>query len=355
MSIPETHRREAWWRRHKALTVLVVLMLVGILVVAGYLWYLNRLVSGNITHDDLLPRRNAAGDVILQESKPGVENILLIGSDAKPSEPGARSDVIIIAQVSADREHVHLVHFPRDLYVDVPGFGPQKLNGAFEHGGAPLLVRVLQNMLGGTKIDRVAIIGFESFSRMTDVVGGVVVRSQHSIRRWDGVFEAGVARKVDGREALRFVRERKQLPGGDVSRGEHQMVFLQALAQKVLKPAVVLDPRRLGKLLDAATREVVLDRDTSVGDLRGLAFGLRGLRAADITPGSAPFASADLSSEGRYIVLWDSMEMLRLGKALREDTMDELELPERTLTRPPEDAGPPPPPGQTRSPADGSP
>lgn len=327
--------KRGWFRRHRALTALLVVLSVVVLVAAGYLLYLDRLVSGNVRHADLLPKRNAAGDVVLKHSKHGVVNFLLLGSDAKPQETGARSDVIIIAHISPDRKHVTLVHFPRDLYVDVPGTGPRKLTQAFEAGGVPLAVRVLQNMTGGTRIDRVALLGFKSFQRMTEAVGGVTVTAPHAIHRPPVlVMKAGVPQNLEGPAALAFVRERKQLPQGDVSRGEDQMIFLKALAHKVLQPAVLLNPSRLADLLDAASRDVVLDRDTSVGDLRGLAFALRGLRPSHIESMSAPFTHTAWTDNGRYIILWDPTEMLELGKALRDDTMDDLHFPNRELTAP---------------------
>ena len=81
--------------------------------------------------------------------------------------------------VASDRKTVTLVHFPRDLYVTVPGHGKDKINAAFAYGGAPLLVRTLQGLVG-VPIDHVALVDFEGFKNMTDAVGGVNVYAEEA-------------------------------------------------------------------------------------------------------------------------------------------------------------------------------
>ncbi len=96
---------------------------------------------------------------------------------------------MVLAHVPADHRNVTLIHFPRDLYVSIPGKGKNKLNAAYAFGGAPLLVTTMQNLLG-VKIDHVAVTGFENFKAMTDAVGGVDVNVEeaeqhrrHPVRR----------------------------------------------------------------------------------------------------------------------------------------------------------------------------
>lgn len=325
--------RRAPRRGRKAWAIVLTLLLVVGGAVAGYAWYLNRMVAGNISHEDFLPSPGE-GDVAAQATKGETENILLVGSDSRPRPKAEnRSDVIIIAHISADDDKVHLVHFPRDLWVDIPGHGRHKLNAAYEFGGVPLLVRTLQNILGGTKIDRAALVGLENFARMTDALGGVDVRVTRQFERRGMVFSPGI-QHMDGATALTFVRERKSFWQGDVIRGRNQMLFLKALARKALSSEVVLNPVRLRNLLAAASQNLILDRDTGVDDLRDLAFRLRDMKGTDLIPHSAPFTETGRSPAGRYIVHWEPAEMEELGRALSEDTMDDLDLPERRLTPP---------------------
>ena len=80
------------------------------------------------------------------------------------------------------------MHFPRDIYVDVPGHGKDTVNAAYGYGGAPLLVRTLQQLLD-VQIDHVAFVGFDGLSQMTDALGGRDVcrrEGQHPARPRSG-------------------------------------------------------------------------------------------------------------------------------------------------------------------------
>ena len=89
---------------------------------------------------------------------------------------------MVLVHVPADHSEVTLIHFPRDLYVSIPGKGKNKLNAAYAFGGAPLLVTTMQNMLG-VRVDHVAMLGFEGFKSMTDAVGGVDVNVEEAERQ----------------------------------------------------------------------------------------------------------------------------------------------------------------------------
>ena len=85
-------------------------------------------------------------------------NLLLLGSDSRGPDQG-RSDVIVLAHISDDRSRVDLIHFPRDLWVDIPGRGKDKINAAYAYGGAPLLVQTLQTLIK-VPVDHVAVVDF---------------------------------------------------------------------------------------------------------------------------------------------------------------------------------------------------
>ena len=86
---------------------------------------------------------------------------------------------MVLVHLPEDRSQIQLIHFPRDLYVPIPGHGSNKLNAAYAFGGAPLVVEAIQN-LAGIKIDHLALIDFEGFKRMTDAVGGVRVYAEEA-------------------------------------------------------------------------------------------------------------------------------------------------------------------------------
>ena len=118
-----------------------------------------------------------------------------------------------------------------------PGRGKDKINAAFAYGGAPLLVQTLQDLVG-VPVDHVAIIDFEGFQRMTDAVGGVNVYVEEGSSGGGYTFTKGF-QQMGGAEALAFVRERKTLSEGDISRGRRQQAFIKALMLKSLSRDVL--------------------------------------------------------------------------------------------------------------------
>ena len=258
-----------------------------------------------------LPRLAAAGDA---------QNFLVIGSDSRSVDvSGSRSDVIVLVHINNDRSRVDLVHFPRDLYVNVPGHGKDKINAAFAYGGAPLLVRTIQNLVQ-TPIDHVAIIGFEGFQAMTDAVGGVDVFAEEASTSPTGNVVKGM-NHLNGAQALAFVRERHQLSEGDISRGKRQQAFIKALMLKGLSKDVLLNPINLASFLDAATKNLTVDNGFSMSDMRSEALQMRNLRGRDIYFTTAPFTGFGTSPIGGSIDILDTVKIQQLSNALAHDDM----------------------------------
>lgn len=306
---------------------LVLLLLVG--TGAGYLFFLDRTVANNVKHKDLLP--NAGGGTPAPTKKPGAEkaqNILIIGSDARAGLAGARSDVIVLMHIAGDRKTTTLVHFPRDLYVAVPGHGKDKINAAFAYGGAPLLVRTIQDLVG-VPVDHVAVVDFDGFKNMTDAVGGVNVYVEESSKSRGYTFTKGY-QMMDGAEALAFVRERKALSEGDISRGRRQQSFIKALMLKSLSRDVLTNPVTLARFIDAGTENLIVDQSFSVSAMRSLAFSMRGMRGGDIAFITAPFSGFGTSPVGGSIEIVDVAGMKELARTLQHDVMHEYKAATHT-------------------------
>lgn len=310
-------------RNRRVLVGAIVLLLIPALAVGGYLFWLNQIVSGNVKHEQLLPPVGAPtddkGQVIEQPAGNGT-NYLVIGGDAGPDRVGSRSDVMVLVHVPEDRHNVSLIHFPRDLYVAIPGHGKNKLNASYAFGGAPLLVRTMQNMLG-VEIDHVAVIDFEGFKRMTDAVGGVDVMVEEASEGDGKVFTKGMMH-MDGDTALIFVRQRKQLSEGDISRGKRQQAFMKGLMLKALSKETLTNPLTLKSFLDAATSNLTVDEKMDVGMMRSEGFAMRNLRGGDIRFITAPFSGFGMTPQGASIDIVDEVKMDELGKAVREDKLD---------------------------------
>jgi polyisoprenyl-teichoic acid--peptidoglycan teichoic acid transferase len=304
----------------KVLIGLLILLVGTVALVGGFGVYLATTVAGNITSEsDMLPSvepTRADGSRFELVERTGM-NILLVGTDTTPGDAG-RSDVIVLAHIPEDRDKVYLTHFPRDLYVAIPGHGDDKINAAYAYGGTALLAETMQNLLG-IQIDHVAKTDFEGFQTMTDAVGGVRVYAEEASER--GEIQQGW-NDLDGERALVFVRERYTLSQGDISRGFRQQAFIKALMLKALSREVVTNPVRLSQFIDAATQNLVVDENLDLGEMRKLAFAMTGLREDDVVFVTAPFSGFGTAPDGGWIEIVDEAGMERLGHALRTDTMD---------------------------------
>lgn len=302
---------------------LVLLLVVG--GVGGYLIYLNSIVSGNVTHESLLPTWEAgegdpsAGPQPTREATSGEAlNILLLGSDSRdPEEDGGRSDVMILAHIDSEREGITLIHFPRDYFVDIPGNGTNKINAAYAIGGPQLLVQTLQPLIG-VPIDHMAMTDFESFISMTDAVGGVEV----NVTQASPGFPEGPM-QMDGEQALEFVRERYALNQGDISRGQRQQEFLKSLMLKGLSSSTLTNPGRLADFVDAATSNLVVDESLQVSDMRNLAFELRGIRGGDIRFLTAPWTGIGSDPVAGSTVEPNEELLADLAEHLQQDTLED--------------------------------
>lgn len=300
-------------RRRRILIVIASFLAVLLIGILGYAWFLNSKLD-NIAREPMLPTATTDADGKKLVTGQGT-NYLLIGSDAGPDRVGARADVIQLVHVPKDHSAVWLIHFPRDLYVEIPGHGEDKVNAAFAFGGAPLLTETVQNLVG-VKIDHVAKTDFEGFKALTDALGGVRV---NAVEASPG-FQQGW-NDLDGAQALAFVRERYALSEGDISRGQRQQEWLRAIMDKTLDPAVLLNPITLANVMDAGGRYTVLDETLSSEKIRSEALKMRGIRGGDIHFVTAPFAGFGTSPSGASIDIFDEAAMDRLGDALQSDDM----------------------------------
>lgn len=306
--------------------VIVFAALLGLIGAAAgaYVFYLNQTVSSNVQFADLLPDQltvtgpSGTQTVVAptREAQAGNSlNFLVLGSDSRGDGDQGRSDVIVLAHVSDDRQHVTLIHFPRDLYVDIPGHGKNKINAAYAFGGTKLLVATLQQLVQ-VPIDHVALIDFEGFKRMTDAVGGVDVE----VAEGSPGFAKG-RMHMNGEQGLAFVRERHALSQGDISRGQRQQAFIKAVMLKGLSKDTLLNPVQLARFIDAATSNLTVDKSLDVGAMRSLALEMRDLRGSDVSFVTAPWTGVGTSPAGASIVLVSAPQMQVLANALRSDTM----------------------------------
>jgi LCP family protein required for cell wall assembly len=113
-------------------------------------------------------------DESLPGSLPERINVLVIGSDNRPGETKARSDVLMVASFDQKTGRVAVVSIPRDTRVQIPGYGYNKVNAAYAFGGAKLSRQVVESLLG-VEIPYYVATDFNGFKDIIDTLGGVTI------------------------------------------------------------------------------------------------------------------------------------------------------------------------------------
>ncbi len=238
------------WGRRIGLAVLLLVVLLVVWVVASYFSFRGGVEDANAR----LPKA-VVGGLAPQDgplvSKPSL--ILLLGTDGDRTAARAdanRSDSILLVRTDPKRHRIAYLSIPRDLRVDIPGHGPNKINAAFQLGGPALALKTV-TALTGLKPNHVVMVDFDDFRTVIDALGGVEVDVPKPIlsnrfdcpyataarcEEWQGWRFAKGKQTMDGRRALVYsrVRENRLDPAdNDLTRGRRQQDVVQAMAGKL--------------------------------------------------------------------------------------------------------------------------
>lgn len=169
---------------------------------------------------------------------PSAMRLLVLGSDRREEEGEevGRSDTIILINIDPDRDFLSVMSFPRDLRVEIPGYGKNKINAAYASGGAALAIRTVEQ-LTGVDINHYLEIDFNAFRDVTDSIGGVYVDVDKRYYQDNPMYEliklAPGYQLLDGDDALDYVRYRRD-QNLDFGRMERQQIFLSAVREQAM-------------------------------------------------------------------------------------------------------------------------
>ncbi|BBX26836.1 LCP family protein [Mycolicibacterium alvei] len=240
----------------------------------------------------------------------GAIDILLVGMDSRTDAHGnplsaeeletlragddvsTNTDTIILIRIPNNGKSATAISIPRDSYVNAPGWGKMKINGVFGdvkldrmkqlvevEGEDPATAEpkateaareeLIQTVAGltGVTVDHYAEIGLLGFALITDALGGVNVCLKDAVYEpLSGAdFPAGW-QKLDGPQALSFVRQRHDLPRGDLDRVTRQQSVMASLAHEVISSKTLSSPGTLGRLKDAVQRSMVISDGWDIMD-----------------------------------------------------------------------------------------
>src|SRR5690606_31718819 len=214
------------------------------------------------------------------------------------------TDSILLTRVRPDG--VSLVSLPRHVRTDVPGHGEQQLNSAYRHGREAALAdgkaaeaadRAGARTLVSTAADPT---GTAVSGAVTEAVGGVEVCVHPPL---DG-SDAERRRKLSGEEALAFLKQRRDLPHGDLDR----IVRLQAFARSLFDSVFRNDGQRLKEVADVIAGHVRTDAEL---DVLGLAERLADMERPTLSVATIPLSHEEGTlPDGRFVIDVD-MEQVR--------------------------------------------
>ena len=192
---------------------------------------------------------------VLDGSKPIF--ILTLGSDSRPGTPIDRglSDSIHIIAINLKKDRVTVLGFPRDSWVNIPGYGNDKVNSAMPRGGPQLTISTMEE-LTGIRFDYYVLTSFEGVQTAVDDVGGLNLDVPFPMHDSYSRVDLDPGRQLlNGHDVLAFARDRHSLSTGDFGRSENQgRVLIAALMQ--LRKEYATDPGRLLAYIGAGMRNM---------------------------------------------------------------------------------------------------
>ena len=166
--------------------------------------------------------------------------VMVLGSDARAGG-GYRTDIMMMVSITPSTGKVSVVSFPRDLYVNIPGWGMNRINTAMVYGGFNLLASTLETNFG-IRPTRYILTNFNSFMSIIDSLGGVDVvagatlydkckfKAPENVNNYCTI-KAGSTTHMNGTYALWYVRSRHTT--SDFDRERRSQEVLQAIFQKL--------------------------------------------------------------------------------------------------------------------------
>lgn len=209
----------------KKIVIGLVIFIVAVPMVAfGYFYFKLNSIYDSSAAKDVKEKVEKADD------KDGITNILLAGVDGNNLDKGNRSDSMMVLTIDEKNNDIRITSLARDTYVQIPGYGEEKLTHAYAYGGPALLLQTIDKNFG-LKIDKYAVVSFSSFEKIIDALGGVEIDVlPKEVSYIPGVNSAG-KQTLNGAEALAYSRIR--YADDAYQRDNRQRTVMQAAYNKL--------------------------------------------------------------------------------------------------------------------------
>jgi polyisoprenyl-teichoic acid--peptidoglycan teichoic acid transferase len=261
-----------WWRFTLASVIIVAVCAAA--TAGSILLYLDSIAHA-LSHNNVLNNKLHRALAAAVGGEP--ENILILGSDKRASlgEERGRSDTTILLRLNPEEDSISVMSIPRDLKVEIPGFGTEKFNAAYSDGGPKLTLQLVKE-LTGLPINHVVNVDFLGFVRAVDAIGCVYTdvdrRYYHSN---EGVPAAEQYSEINiqpgyqllcGIKALEYVRYRHT--DTDLVRSARQQDFISAARSQVSLQDLVFDQSGLIDIFTKYTTSDINNKETMLEVLK---------------------------------------------------------------------------------------
>lgn len=316
------HRNASTWVKR---LIVVFLVLANVAVFAVY-WTLRS--AQDAFRDNATQLEEVVPELTLRPTESADPLVfLVIGSDSRAGldslqnfgeSEGARGDVIMLIKLYPDDGHVQILSLPRDLLVEIPGRGTDRINAAYAVGGAPLMVRTVKQVTG-LPVHHYVEVDFVGFRSLVDDIGGVYLDFPYPARdAKSGLSVDAGYQLLDGSQALAYARSRnyQELRDGDwvsvdaddIGRTGRQQKLILAILGAVKTPSSVTEA---GSIVGGFARHLTVDSAFARSSLVELAFRMRSISGEKIETATLPV----------YLDTYNEMSIVRMQHPEADDVI----------------------------------
>ena len=269
------------WLRFLTASFVIVAAIAGA-TSASLILYLSDIANALKNHSEI----QGLDPFLAHTTGSGPQTILIIGSDRRNQSISGKfglSDTTMLLRLDPNRNAIALLSIPRDLKVDIPGVGTDKINAAYSIGGPKLTLRVVKN-LTGLQVNHLVNVDFTGFARAVNAIGCVYVDvdRRYYIAPNSGTSEINLQpgyQALCGFDALSYARYRHT--DNDIVRAARQQTFLREARAKVPPSKLIEDRKKLVKIFTTYTSSDIGSAEEMLQVLR-LFFDLRGAPIKEI-------------------------------------------------------------------------
>jgi polyisoprenyl-teichoic acid--peptidoglycan teichoic acid transferase len=291
---------------------LIALLVVANLGVLAVIWAVqtgNTLLTGADTDDEVVQ--------VLDRANNGTLVFLLVGSDSREGlddltnfgrAGGARSDVVMLVRVDASGS-AQMLSIPRDLRVEIPGHGTNKINAAYAFGGPSLLVETIKSNLN-IGINHYVEVDFVGFQALIDEIGGIEIPFPNAARdAKSGLNVAAGTQRLDGSQALAYARSRsyQEQQGGswvsveanDIGRTQRQQEVMRAMMSRLKSPSSLAEA---GDIASSMSRHTTIDSSLAQASPASLLWDFRGVLTGSVAGATLPTTTSNIGGVSFEII-----------------------------------------------------